>query len=95
MKKTQKYQEKVGLTPGKLDDETEKKGEKLEKDNKKDVNKLDKSSKNIDKRHKEEEKLQKQEEKARIKEMKKFKDHEAESVVTQKKMKITIRRNAL
>ena len=34
MKKTQKYQEKVGLTPGKLDDDR-KKGEKLEKDNKK------------------------------------------------------------
>ena len=37
MKKSQKYEEKVGLTPGKLDDKTEKKGEKLEKDNRKDV----------------------------------------------------------
>ena len=34
--------EKVGLTPGKLDATTEKKGEKLEKDNRKDINKLDK-----------------------------------------------------
>ncbi|UDI78917.1 hypothetical protein HYI43_10250 [Staphylococcus taiwanensis] len=87
MKKTQKYQEKVGLTPGKLDDETEKKGEKLEKENKKDVNKLDKKlQKNIDKRHKEEEKVQKQEEKSRIKEMKKLKDYDANSVVTQNKI---------
>ena len=31
MKKTQKYQEKVGLTPGKLDDETEKKAKNSRK----------------------------------------------------------------
>ena len=31
MKKTQKYQEKVGLTPGKLDDETEKKAKTRER----------------------------------------------------------------
>ncbi|OHP66973.1 hypothetical protein HMPREF2715_09365 [Staphylococcus sp. HMSC062A01] len=64
----------------------QKKGEKLAKKNYKEADKMNKKlQKNIDKRHKEEEKLQKQEEKARIKEMKKFKDHEAESVVTQNK----------
>ena len=49
MKKSNKHMEKVGLTPGKLDDETEKKGEKLEKENRKDIQKLDKIlQKNID-----------------------------------------------
>ena len=37
MKKSQKYEEQVGLTPGKIDHEIEKKGEKLEKDNRKDI----------------------------------------------------------
>lgn len=87
MKKTQKYQEQVGLTPGKLDEDTEKKGEKLEKENKKEVNKLDKKlQKNIEQRHKDEEKIQKQNEKARIKEMKKYEDYDADSVVTQNKL---------
>ena len=31
MKKSQKYEEKVGLTPGKLDDKTEKKAKNLKK----------------------------------------------------------------
>ena len=76
--------EKVGLTPGKLDDETEKKGEKLEKDNRKDVNKLNKLlQKNIDKRHKNEEKVQEKNKKARLSEFKKYKDYVAKSVVKQ------------
>jgi len=62
----------------------EKKGEKLEKDNRKDVNKLSKLlQKNIDKRHKEEEKVQEKNKKARLSEFKKYKDYVAKSVVKQ------------
>ena len=35
MKKSQKYEEKVGLTPAKLDEKTEKKGDKLAEKNRK------------------------------------------------------------
>lgn len=84
MKKANKHMEKVGLTPGKLDATTEKKGEKLEKDNRKDINKLDKIlQKNIDKRHKQEEKEQVQNKKARLAEFKKYKNYVAKSVVKQ------------
>ncbi|MBU0436887.1 hypothetical protein CW746_00505 [Staphylococcus succinus] len=84
MKKANKHMEKVGLTPGKLDDATEKKGEKLEKENRKDIKKLDKLlQKNIDKRHKEEEKAQEKNKKNRLSEFKKYKDYVAKSVVKQ------------
>lgn len=84
LKKTQKYQEKVGLTPGALDDETEKKGEKLAKDNKHDIKKLAKKlQKNIEQRHHDEEKNRDKNKKARIKEIKKYEEHDAQSVTKQ------------
>ncbi|PKI14600.1 hypothetical protein CW743_05160 [Staphylococcus shinii] len=84
MKKSNKHMEKVGLTPGKLDEETEKKGEKLEKENRKEIQKLDKIlQKNIDKRHKEEDKVRAKDKKARLSEFKKYKDYVAKSVVKQ------------
>ncbi|MCH8665811.1 hypothetical protein [Staphylococcus lugdunensis] len=84
LKKTQKYQEKVGLTPGALDDETEKKGEKLAKDNKHDIKKLAKKlQKNIEQRHYDEEKNRDKNKKARIKEIKKYEEHDAQSVTKQ------------
>ena len=45
MKKSNKHMEKVGMTPGKLDKETEQKGEKLEKENRKEINKFNKNYK--------------------------------------------------
>lgn len=63
-----------------------KKGAKLAKKNYKQATKLDKKlQKNIDRRHKEEEKLQKRNEKHRIKEMKKYDNYNADSVITQDK----------
>ncbi|PNZ56697.1 hypothetical protein CD110_13370 [Staphylococcus casei] len=62
----------------------EKKGERLEKENRKDIKKLDKLlQKNIDKRHKEEDKAQEKNKKNRLSEFKKYKDYVAKSVVKQ------------
>ena len=62
----------------------EKKGEKLEKENRKEIQKLDKIlQKNIDKRHKEEDKVRAKDKKARLSEFKKYKDYVAKSVVKQ------------
>lgn len=64
-----------------------KKGAKLAKKNYKQATKLEKKlQKNIDKRHKEEEKLQKYNEKHRLKEMKKYDNYNADSVITQDKV---------
>ena len=63
-----------------------KKGSKLAKKNHKQSSKLEKKlQKNIDKRHKEEEKIQKHNEKQRIKEMKKYDNYNADSIITQDK----------
>ena len=65
-------------------DETEKKGEKLAKDNKHDIKKLAKKlQKNIEQRHHDEEKNRDKNKKARIKEIKKYEEHDAQSVTKQ------------
>ncbi|MDT3958303.1 hypothetical protein [Staphylococcus kloosii] len=86
IKKANKYMDEVGLSPGKVDKETEKKGDKLAKENRKEISKLDKIlQKRIAKRHKEEEKELEKNKKARLAEFKKYKNYDAKSVVKQNK----------
>ncbi|RIL84597.1 hypothetical protein BUY23_08700 [Staphylococcus cohnii] len=62
----------------------EKKGEKLEKEKHKEINKFNKKlQKNIDKRHKEEDKARDKNKKDRLAEFKKYKNYVAKSIVKQ------------
>ncbi|WP_070372988.1 hypothetical protein [Mammaliicoccus sciuri] len=68
----------------KVEEQQAKKGEKLQKENEKDVTKLDKKlQSNIEAREQEEQKLEQQNKEERIKEIKKYEGHQMNTTTTQ------------